>query len=166
MPRTRQATSRVAPAGETRSDGAANVAKRSDRETVVTLRLPRDLHERLKKAGGERGLSEQIRRRLEASLVTEASADDPKTRDLVAGVAQIANEASRYYRRWHEDPHTFAIVQVGIDLLLASYRPKGDPVPTPNPDNLADLLWAPEHAPEDVARALVASVIHNLREGR
>jgi hypothetical protein len=40
----------------------------------TALWLPRDMHERLKVAGGERGLGEEIRRRLEASF-SEDQAD-------------------------------------------------------------------------------------------
>ena len=42
--------------------------RKSTRETKnmiqTALWLPRDMHEQLKKAGGERGLGEEIRRRL------------------------------------------------------------------------------------------------------
>ena len=139
--------------------------KGGEMDIQTSLRLPRELYERLLQAAGDRGIGEEIRQRCQASFAPEPS-DDPKTAELATAVAKLASEASSYYRPWHEDPHTFAIVKVGMDLLLACYRPKGDPVPAPNPDNIADLIWGPENSPEDVARTLVVSEIRNLREGR
>ena len=146
-----------------RRRATANGAAEKDKQT--SLRLPHDLYERLSQAAGDRGIGEEIRQRCQASFAPEPS-EDPKTAELATAVAKLASEASSYYRPWHEDPHTYAIVKVGMGLLLACYQPKGDPVPTPNPHNLADVLWAPKHSPEDVARTLVASEIRNLREGR
>lgn len=51
------------------------------------VRLPRSLHERLKKAGGERGMGEEIRRRLEASFEAEKAPNDPKTRKLLDAIS-------------------------------------------------------------------------------
>jgi len=141
--------------------GAA--AKGSEMDIQTSLRLPRELYERLAQAAGDRGIGEEIRQRCQASFAPEPS-DDPKTAELATAVAKLASEASSYYRPWHEDPHTYAIVKVGMGLLLAFYQPKGDPKPKPNPDNLADILWAPAHSPEEVARTLVASEIRHLRE--
>ena len=56
-------------------------AKSADDMVQSAIRLPRSLHERLKKAGGERGMGEEIRRRLEASFEAEKPRADPKTRD-------------------------------------------------------------------------------------
>src|SRR5437868_3598585 len=52
--------------------------RQAEREIVVTLRLPRELHARLKELGGERGLTAQIRQRLEASFAApdEAGANE------------------------------------------------------------------------------------------
>src|ERR1700730_13866613 len=92
----------------------------------ITLRIPSDLHERLVKAAGSHGTAEEIRRRLEASFAPDPFGKDPKTRELAAAIAGMADEASWYYRPWHEDPFTFEILQEGIGKLLAYYRPKGE----------------------------------------
>src|SRR5262250_773973 len=90
--------------------------KRSERETVVTLRLPRELHDRLKEAGGERGLTAQIRDRLEASFAgTPPSADDPKTAELLQAVASVARFGKQKIGRWHENPYAFAILKAAVD---------------------------------------------------
>jgi hypothetical protein len=144
-----------------------------EKDIQTSLRLPHELYEQLSQAAGDRGIGEEIRQRCQASFAHELS-DDPETAELATAVAKLASAASSYYRPWHEDPHTFAIVKEAIDLLLACYRPKGDPVPAPKGDpvpapnagNLADVLWGPEHSPKLVARTLVASEIRYLRERR
>jgi len=46
----------------------------NDKNMIQTaLWLPRDMHERLKKEGGERGLGEAIRRRIQASFGVETT---------------------------------------------------------------------------------------------
>ena len=68
--------------------------KRSEHETVVTLRLPRELHERLKQEAGERGFAAEVRRRLEASLEAGASPDDA-TRDFLRASRAMAGALSQ-----------------------------------------------------------------------
>ena len=68
--------------------------KPADDMVQSAIRLPRSLHERLKKAGGDRGMGEEIRRRLEASFEAERSPADPKTRELLDAVASCAEEIS------------------------------------------------------------------------
>ena len=124
MPRTRRATPEVTPAVETRNGGHANAAKRSDKETVVTLRLPRDLHDRLKKAGGERGLTAQIRDRLDASLTIEEAWEDPLFADLMRAVGHVIVAAWRLYP---SDPDAYSMVELAIRMLLDAFRPDGAP---------------------------------------
>ncbi len=58
--------------------------QKDDNMIQSAVRLPQSLHQRLKKAGGERGMGEEIRRRLEASFDVEAKAPgDPKTREIL-----------------------------------------------------------------------------------
>jgi len=122
MSRTRWATPEVAPALEIRNGGDVNAAKRSDKETVVTLRLPRDLHDRLRKASGERGLTAQIRDRLDASLAIEDAWEDPLFADLMRAVGYVIVAAARLYP---SDPDAYSIVELAIRLLLDAFRPDG-----------------------------------------
>ena len=89
MSQTRRAIPARRPADE-------KPERRSDRETVVTLRLPRDLHERLRKEGGERGFAGEMRRRLEASFAAgPAASDDPWFGDLLAAISHAAAGAAK-----------------------------------------------------------------------
>src|SRR5713226_8482325 len=115
MPRTRRSTPEVALAVKTRNGGDTNAAKRSDKETVVTLRLPRDLHDRLKKAGGERGLTAQIRDRLDASLAIEEAWEDPLFADLIRAVGHVIVAAARLYP---SDPDAYSMVELATRMLL------------------------------------------------
>jgi hypothetical protein len=101
-----------------------NAAKRSDKETVVTLRLPRDLHERLKKAGGERGLTAQIRDRLDASLAIEEAWGDPLFADFLRAGGYVVVTAARLYP---SDPDAYSMVELAIRMLLDAFRPDSAP---------------------------------------
>ena len=53
-------------------------SKTADEMIQSAIWLPRSLHERLRKAGGERGLGKEIRRRLEASFEAEKAPANPE----------------------------------------------------------------------------------------
>lgn len=120
------------------------------------VRLPRRLHERLKNAGGERGMGEEIRRRLEASFDAEPS--DRKTRELLEGVAFCARQATNYYGRWSEDGFAFLVLKASVDMLLKSYQPKHDPLPKPNPTKLGKVLFEENGnpSPEEISRTVMS----------
>ena len=109
MPRSRQANAEP---------------KRSERETVVTLRLPKELHERLKEAGGERGLTAQIRDRLDASLAVEEACDDPVFADLMRAMGYLVVTAGLLYRG---DPDLYQLIDFATRRLLDAFRPEGTP---------------------------------------
>jgi len=111
MPRTQRATAGTEP------------AKRSERETVINLRLPRELYERLRLAAGERGFTAEVRRLLEAALGRETAAD-PETRQLLDAIAAMAEFVSQP-APWHEDPFAFAVLRAAINRLMAYLQPSG-----------------------------------------
>jgi hypothetical protein len=119
------------------------------------IRLPQNLHILLKKAGGERGMGDEIRRRLEASFAAEKIQANPKTRELVDAISSCARETARYYGSWSEDAFAFGVLKACVNMLLAHYQPEGDAAPKPNPTKMADLLFAPDHSVADVSRLLV-----------
>jgi hypothetical protein len=125
------------------------------------LRLPRSLHDRLKKAGGERGMGEEIRRRLEASFAAEKASTNPKTRELLDAISSIADEVTGYYGNWAEDAFAAEVLKACVDLLMTHDRPKGDAAPHPVPNSPADLLFAPEHSMEQISRLLVSAWIRD-----
>jgi hypothetical protein len=117
--------------------------------------LSQDLHQRLKQAGGERGMGEQIRQRLQASF--DASAN-PKTQELLDAISVAADETEGYYGNWAEDAFAFEVLRACVDLLLAERRPKGDAVPKHNRDEVAEIFFGPDHSPKDISRTIVSSI--------
>src|SRR5215472_4468788 len=109
----------------------AGKAKGVPRDTAVTLRLPRELHDHLKKVARGRSVSEEIRVRLEWSLLHDLTSDQ-KTRDLVDSIGNIARNIRPYFGDWHANPYAFAIIKVAIDTLLTKLQPKGKPKPPPD----------------------------------
>ncbi len=131
------------------------------------VRLPRELQERLRQAGGKRGIGEEIRRRLEASF--EAESVSPKTRELLDAIVFCCGETDNYYRRdpgiggWAENAFAFEVLKACLDLLLKTYRPKGEVVSPP--DTMASLFFAGEEKPEDIGRFIVRDLMR-AREKR
>jgi hypothetical protein len=121
------------------------------------IRLPKSLHDRLKKAGGERGMGEEIRRRLEASFEAERLPEDPTTRELLQAISTMADETSLFWGRWSENAFAFEVLKECVNLLWAYYQPKGEPTANPNPDSAADLLFNPEVSVKEVSQAMVYS---------
>src|SRR5262245_35369871 len=82
--------------------------RRSIRETKnmiqTALWLPRAMHEQLKKTGGDRGLGDEIRRRLQASFDEEQV--DATTHELLDAIEQIERNLS-LDEPWHTDRFTF-----------------------------------------------------------
>ena len=133
--------------------------KTADEMIQSAIRLPRNLHERLKKAGGERGMGEEIRRRLEASFDAEKAPANPKTRELLDAISSFAEETARDYGNWSEDAFAFEVLKACVNMLLAHYQPKGKPVPNPKPDGLAGMLFAPDHSLKVISGLLVSAWI-------
>jgi hypothetical protein len=125
MPRTRRATSRPEPAGTSQEEARrSKQARQAEREIIVTLRLPRELHARLKELGGERGLTAQIRERLEASLTIDEAWEDPLFADLMRTVGHVIVAAGQLYS---SDPDSYSIIELAIRLLLDAFRPDSAP---------------------------------------
>ena len=119
------------------------------------VRLPKNLHDQLKKAGGERGMGEEIRRRLEASFQAEKDHADPTTRELLEAISRMADEASLFYGHWSEDAFAFEVLKECVNMLWAYYQPKGEPTANPNPDSAADILFSQEPSAKEVSQAIV-----------
>jgi hypothetical protein len=140
-------------------------------EAVLTFRLPRSLHDKLKEVAGRRSLSEEMRKRLEASFEPAAKLPDEPTRRLFAAIAAMAGALSRLEERWrtepnpfadfpswveagraigtfkwHESPYGFVVFKRAIERLLDACRPEGN-----LPDSIKKL------SPENDAAALAAA---------
>ena len=153
------------PMIKTEKDYVVHVKKEHAVMVQSAIRLPQILHVLLKRAGGERGMGEEIRRRLEASFAAEKLSANPKTHELVDAIASCARETTRYYGSWSEDAFAFGVLKACINMLLTHYQPEGDAAPKPNPSKMADLLFAPGHSVADISRLLVNDWISN-REKR
>ncbi len=115
------------------------------------IRLPRSLHERLKKAGGARGMGEEIRRRLEASFAAEAEApSDPKTRELLEKIERLALNMPPD-KPWHADGEVFEIFKVAINAMLSSYQPSSEAAA---PTGKLLSMYGPGATPETIGQIL------------
>jgi len=134
--------------------------KIADDMVQSAIRLPRSLHERLKKAGGERGMGEEIRRRLEASFEADMARTDPRTRELLDAISSCADGIADDYGNWAEDPFAFAVLRVCVSMLLTHFQPNGEPVPNPKPDGMADLIFGKGYSPtpEEASRAYMPRI--------
>ena len=98
--------------------------KKDDMMTQSAVRLPQGLHQRLKKAGGERGMGEEIRRRLEASFAAEAEApSNPKTRELLEEIERLAL-TTPLDAPWYADGDAFKVFKGAIDAALSKVPAK------------------------------------------
>ena len=132
------------------------------------VRLPRDLHERLKQAGGERGMGEEIRKRLEKSFEAEKapkSPPDPVLHELLPAIGFVVAKLRTYFGNPWEDRFSFEVLKSALDWLLVANRPEGDPVMKPNPKHESlGALFAPDVSPEIVARAILVNLTWLLDE--
>ena len=129
--------------------------KIADDMVQSAIRLPRSLHERLKKAGGERGMGEEVRRRLEGSFDIEEALADPKTRELLDAISFFDEEMFYHFGSWSKEAFAFEVMKACVDTLLTYYRPEGEAKAPTAADSKAALLYGPDSSPENVGRLLV-----------
>jgi len=132
-----------------------------ERMIQSAVRLPRSLHESLKKVGGDRGMGDEIRRRLEASFDAEKIPGNPNTREFINAISFADQELVRDFGSWSKDRFAFEVFRESVNGLLKHYEPKGEPVPLPKPDGLAEILYAENPSAEDVGRFLVGTWIRD-----
>jgi hypothetical protein len=96
------------------------VKKPRDESIQTAVRIPREMHERLKKS--ELGVSEEIRRRVEQSF--EADAYDRQTREFATVVQDAAREVEiELGRAWHQDGGAHRTYRRAILRVLSKWRP-------------------------------------------
>jgi hypothetical protein len=105
-----------------------------DQGVQTSLRLPRDLYDRLRDAGGDKGIGEEIRRRLEASFRDGPAAPrDERFVDLLTALAHVAAGAGRMYPAKRveyqgnevEDISAQIVFEAATSVLLDAFRPEG-----------------------------------------
>jgi hypothetical protein len=140
--------------------------RKSTRETKnmiqTALWLPRGLHERLKKEGGERGLGNEIRRLIEASLDSAETPRDEITSELLDQIKEIADLSLA--EPWHTDRFAFDVFKTAVNTLLSSRQPSGEVRPETKAE--FEAAWGEEN-PETIGRMIARFAIYtHARERR
>jgi hypothetical protein len=117
------------------------------------LRLPTDLYEKLRAIGGERGMGEEIRRRLEASFEPQKVPDDPATAKLLEAISSVASTVS-IDAPWSEDAYAFKILKAAVDTLLMEFQPEGNAAPAHR-----RLFGGPDDPAETVGRTMANTTL-------
>jgi hypothetical protein len=131
----------------------------------TALWLPHEMHEALKKAGGERGLGEEIRRRLQMALEDAdrlAMPWDGKTGEVLDQIGDMARNLS-HEEPWYADAFKVDVLSAAVNTLLLIRRPSSES----NPEVRARLQaeYGEEKA-DAIGRLLArATMIAHSREG-
>jgi hypothetical protein len=144
------------------------------RETTQMIQtavwLQRDVHERLKRAGGERGLGDEIRRRLQLTVDAEQQWRDPITELLVDLTRKIAFGLADGTNRWGENRWAAEQLKEGVGSLILKLCMSSQESSQPPPTLLEKLRakYGPDVKTEDIGRflaeaALVENAIEALR---
>jgi hypothetical protein len=101
--------------------------RKSNDETTnmiqTALWLPRGMHEKLKKAGGERGLGDEIRRRLKNSFDAEQLPRDQITDELLDEIKHVEGNLDE---PWHKNRFAYDVFKAAINELLTNYLPSSE----------------------------------------
>src|ERR1051325_1215974 len=92
----------------------------ADKGVQTSVRLARDLYDRLTTAAGDKGIGEEIRQRLEASFSPgTAELDNPLFRGLLAGIRGAAAAAAKLHplpEGMREDEHGNRVPYEGTEM--------------------------------------------------
>jgi hypothetical protein len=136
--------------------------RKSTRETKnmiqTALWLPREMHEQLKEDGGERGLGEEIRRRLQVSFGIEQRPHDQLTDLLLDLIKKIALNLSRD-ESWWASRFAFNVFKLTINELLSDLLPH-IPANDQQTGTITKLQtrYGPDVKAETIARTLARAV--------
>src|SRR5215510_13025311 len=83
----------------------------------TALWLPHSTYDKLREHGGERGLGDEIRRRLEISLKADDSLRDKKTAELMDEIMRV--DVNMPVKPWHADRLAFNVFKAAITDLLS-----------------------------------------------
>lgn len=120
----------------------------------TTFRMPQELYDVLiAAAAGKHTIGEEIRRRLEWSLLNDWT-NDPKTRDVIDAIGNLARNVRPYFGDWHKNRYAFDVFRIAVDAVLTKVRPKGEPKPPPD-----DGEFRPGDTSEAAGKALAAAEI-------
>ena len=117
----------------------------ADKGMQTSLRLPRDLYDRLIAAAGDNGIGEEIRQRLETSFTPAPVAlEDPRYRDLLTAIGHAAAAATKLHPlpegirerddgkresydlvRWGPDKTPYSAFREAVTSLMDAFEPEG-----------------------------------------
>ena len=143
--------------------------RKSSRENKNMLQtalwLPRDMHARLKEAGGDRGLGDEIRRRLQASFGVEKRPPDPVTDLLLDLIKRTALNLS-LEDAWWADRFAFDVFKTAINELLSDLDTiVGSHRRQPGAMSKLQARYGPDEKPETIGRILArAAFAENAEE--
>lgn len=127
--------------------------QKSTRETKnmiqTALWLPRGMHEKLKPASGERGLGEEIRRRLQKSFDAEQLPRDPISDELLDAIKQIEGNLDE---PWHANRFAYDVFKAAINELLSNYQPSSEA--QPGTGTKLQSMYGLEKKPESIGQIL------------
>jgi hypothetical protein len=139
--------------------------RKSTRETKnmvqTALWLPRDMLERLRKAGGERGLGEEIRRLLQSSIDAAQTPSQEITSELLAQIKEIAELSLE--EPWYTDRFSFDVFKSAINALLSNRQPNAEVRPETKAKFQA--AWGEEN-PETIGRLIARLAIVSYAKER
>ena len=138
--------------------------QKSTRETTnmiqTALWLPRGMHAQLKEAGGDRGLGEEIRRRLEIALKADQGRDET-TAELMDAITRVRVNIP-VGENWHGDRLAFEVFKSAINHLLSEYQPSSE-VLQESMNKLQDKYGKDANA-ETVGRILASAALMSSRD--
>lgn len=120
--------------------------KSADVRVHTGVRLDAKILERL--SAGDRGVSDQIRERLERTFAEDDL--DATTRELREFIASIASVLRADFGcEWHEYPRVHQAFSAAVAQRIAAYKPPARELPVA----ASDLLYfGPDDAPETIGR--------------
>jgi hypothetical protein len=115
----------------------------------TAIRLPKKLRDRLIKAGGEYGLSDEIRQRLEASFATQEGTS-PKMRALLDTISSTVREVTQCIGDPAVDPYAADVLKACVGLLIDHSRPSGEAVP--HLTTTGQWMYGPDLSLQEISR--------------
>ncbi len=135
--------------------------QKSTRETKnmiqTALWLPRGMHEQLKNDGGERGLGDEIRRRLQNSFDAEQLPRDPITDELLYAIKQTVGNLDE---PWHANRFAYDVFKAAINELLLDYQQSIEA--QPGTDAKFQSKYGPDAKPDTIGRILAHIALKEL----
>jgi hypothetical protein len=105
----------------------------------------------------QRPVSEEIRARIEETLMAEIVGPDTQTAALTVAINRMVRELKVAYGNWHKNPFAFEIFKASVATIIGYFQPKGEPAPPKlDPNNPIARFYGAEPTPEAVGKIIAA----------